>query len=925
MRIAKWGTYSFHAETTPDISKFFSNAELQNQNLARYDLPDSEHVRIRNSRISRAEPQLPLNIFPGTKTRRHPAPDIQFEAAEQIRSNETIPTLQSFSCSNLFATSRLDGQNGSEPSIFPHTYCPTASQIPKALLPSRSESQPTASDDVFTVRPCLSSENVCDRNQLDRRATEKPRYQMCSLLGRLSAGKPVYAQTARRYSLDCEYYATTGLGYKLRKVCSESDTMPRVSRHYLGHKTQRNVSVGVEVPIATQSTSRTAYIRQVVPKTISTPNGKTELCQFRDQKRSSSLPNSAILQSTAVKESPVPKSYHSAASSDRHKMVDKCDRCTHADTHECCNSSIDDRRFQYWLGRSDQRSFHYGYMEKDADVMARQQERNVCRVRSGSPRTKSPTRCADTATDRQPDSGFLYQQRRRHKIKEITQTNSTAALGFRHIKRASSCSILSRKIQRRSRRSITPEKVSRMASHSRSHINHFPNVGDARDGSVRVQDGSCDTEVRLDGRTRSPGTTSQRVLSPMALRARVVISTTEFDSASSQSPEPSQRQVHPYCPEMEQSVLASRCSTPRSETSLSDSRSSSKSNRHSNRCTPAGNSRSAFGSMADFGWQDMLTKWTNQEQDLLMSSWRPSTKNTYRPAWARWRRWCNSHSIDFKNPNAEQVARYLAYLHCDVGLAYKTILLHKSVISTFTHLNSSMDLSKNFFVKHMLKAISVARVKPVKPPIWNPKLLLQFLSSYKLDNTNLYQVSKHTATLLLLASGRRVHDLTLLRIDQNSLIDEDTSIVLWPAFGSKTDSVNHRQSGWRLREHPDNQLNVIFWIRELLKLSSYRRQNIDHLFITARGEAKPAPRTVIGGWVKSLLKDAGIEASPGSCRSAVASLNWLENFPLDKILATGNWRTVHTFRNYYKKEIRDYNAVRINSLSLSNYFDPVTE
>ncbi|KAL4718637.1 hypothetical protein ACJJTC_015266 [Scirpophaga incertulas] len=49
------------------------------------------------------------------------------------------------------------------------------------------------------------------------------------------------------------------------------------------------------------------------------------------------------------------------------------------------------------------------------------------------------------------------------------------------------------------------------------------------------------------------------------------------------------------------------------------------------------------------------------------------------------------------------------------------------------------------------------------------------------------------------------------------------------------------------------------------------------------------------GWIKAVLREAGIEASPGSVRSAVSSLNWLENYPIEKILTTGNWRQEHTF------------------------------
>lgn len=225
----------------------------------------------------------------------------------------------------------------------------------------------------------------------------------------------------------------------------------------------------------------------------------------------------------------------------------------------------------------------------------------------------------------------------------------------------------------------------------------------------------------------------------------------------------------------------------------------------------------------------------------------------------------------------------------------------------------------------MLKAISVSSCRPAKPPIWNPKLLLQYMTMYNINENNLYQVSRHTATLLLLSSGRRVHDLTLLGIDIDNLIDEGNAIVLWPIFGSKTDNVNCRQSGWRLKEHPVKQLNMVFWIKRLLHVSSDKRNSINNLFITATGVVRPASRTVIGNWIKSLLQEAGINAPPGSIRSAVASLNWIEKFPIDQILATGNWRQEHTFQNYYRKEMINDNLNNNNneSVSLSNYFVPV--
>ncbi|XP_061384780.1 uncharacterized protein LOC133320416 [Danaus plexippus] len=314
--------------------------------------------------------------------------------------------------------------------------------------------------------------------------------------------------------------------------------------------------------------------------------------------------------------------------------------------------------------------------------------------------------------------------------------------------------------------------------------------------------------------------------------------------------EPGQRTPCYNSSEMAKGVLPIGSSEP---SLISNSRSEPCTSRHANRNTPTGSSKITTGSLADFGWQEILTGWTESEQRLLRSSWRDSTLNTYKPAWIRWKKWCDLNSVDHKFPNGSRVARYLAHLHCDIGLAYRTILVHKSV-----------DLSSDFFIKHILRAISISREKLAKPPIWNPKKLLDYVSSHNPNKNSLFDVSRHAATL---ASGRRIHDLTLLRIDNQSLLYEEGDLIFWPAFGSKTDNANHRRSGWRLKPHPIQNLNTNFWIKRVLTLSSDRRKDLNHLFITPRAVVKPASRTMIGGWVKSLLKDADIEASPGSVKS----------------------------------------------------------
>ncbi|XP_050673481.1 uncharacterized protein LOC126971302 [Leptidea sinapis] len=410
----------------------------------------------------------------------------------------------------------------------------------------------------------------------------------------------------------------------------------------------------------------------------------------------------------------------------------------------------------------------------------------------------------------------------------------------------------------------------------------------------------------------------------MELSASMVVPPAKLDSSGIAALKRGSGPLHIDSPTMDEILLDSRHPAQSNTSPVSHCKSSQSTGRHKDVDASTSNTRNPVGSVADFGWSEVIEDWSEEDKALLLSSWRKSTLNTYAPAWRKWKEWCAKGSTNFKFPSPTEVARYLAYLHNVEGLAYRTILVHKSVISIFTNITNNVDLSSNFFIKHILKAISVSRVKSLKPPIWDPKILTSHLSKVNPNENNMFEVSKRTAILLLLSSGRRVHDLTLLHIGSGNFIDKGDSVLLWPVFGSKTDKADHRQSGWKMLKNTNQKICCVYWIRRLIQVSQERREkgNYSHLFITTRGSPRPATRTIIGGWVKSAPKDAGINAPPGSVRSAVGSLNWLENFSIDQILSTGNWKSEHTFRKYYQKQIIS-NVNNQESLSLSNYFNAV--
>ncbi|KOB77946.1 putative reverse transcriptase-7 [Operophtera brumata] len=151
----------------------------------------------------------------------------------------------------------------------------------------------------------------------------------------------------------------------------------------------------------------------------------------------------------------------------------------------------------------------------------------------------------------------------------------------------------------------------------------------------------------------------------------------------------------------------------------------------------------------------------------------------------------------------------------------------------------------------------------------------------------------------------------ILHIDADHFQDNGDNIIMHPVFGSKTDNYVHRQSSWKLKENQEKIVCPVRWLRKLIDVS----RHADIIVILVR----PASRTVIGGWIKTLLRDAGVEATPGSTRSASASLNWLENHKIEEIMEKGNWRVPNTFANFYSAEIISFQ----NNKNLSNSFEAV--
>ncbi|KAI5640702.1 hypothetical protein NE865_07020 [Phthorimaea operculella] len=290
--------------------------------------------------------------------------------------------------------------------------------------------------------------------------------------------------------------------------------------------------------------------------------------------------------------------------------------------------------------------------------------------------------------------------------------------------------------------------------------------------------------------------------------------------ASSECPQFSKRQVFDNLSQVDERSLEIGLESASAAVTLSDPQPTESVSRHINRSSTSSPPVSHLGGMVSTGWNELLHSWPPSLRSVIESSWRASTLGTYKSAWSKWTTWCDSRSINPIDPTAADIAFYLAHLFRFVKLSYKTILVHKSVIVNFSNPLKSAELSSHALVQRVLKGIAnESAAKSHMPPIWNPQVVITWLMNNESRTDSLFEVSRRCALILLLASERRVHDLTLLSIAPGNFIMESESVVMWPVFGSKTDSLSHRQSGWQLTAGAHPNVDPIRWIRLLLEIS----------------------------------------------------------------------------------------------------------
>lgn len=714
----------------------------------------------------------------------------------------------------------------------------------------------------------------------------------------------------------------SGLVSKFGKIDLKSYKRDRVSRNNLEYGLESNKSP------RRQSTSvviraRSGHQRRSMDLAFGNVSfGQIGFRFLGSSTRSSANQASSKGRSKIARRSSKSKVSRSGSGVRRLQMVDTEREVYRQDFRTNSDSFYNHRRFGRRLGCSNRESSPLRLLDKRAIQMAHQQERALCSLHRVDKVQEGSLRSVSHASIRQPHCGCLFTQSRRDEI-NCSAGGDTEDFVFSSKTAGDYSRVLhSRSLQFDRRLSFEKQDPARLAFTARNQEQDLPKVGYSSDRSFCVKSVKGSSSLRIIRSRRSPGVLHERVQSSLALSPSVVVSTTSSHTQGTSASEQVIRDVPDSGSTVGEGLLEERSQTQGAGGALPNLRREQTSSRSFNESTPAEGRGFLFRGLESTGWGDLVLGLEGEDIDLVQAAWRDSTWRTYESAWKQWVAWCKSKGVYPGSAQPQQLVAYLSYLSRVRGLALQTILVHKSVIATLADPGREKLLSSHPLVTATIKAIGIRRSMSSKSrlTIWNVQDLIEWLRSNIPDKSSIYQVSRHVAFLLLLASGRRIHDLTLLCVDSEHCERSESSITFWPMFGSKTDNMRFRQSGWHLSSSGDPVLDLVAWVNCLIDLSENRRRAREclfNLFITTRGEVKAASRTVIAGWLKATFKDLGIESGPGSIRSAVASNDFQHDVPLDSILARGNWRGSKNFFKHYCKMVDRARGENVNVLGNS--------
>ena len=162
-------------------------------------------------------------------------------------------------------------------------------------------------------------------------------------------------------------------------------------------------------------------------------------------------------------------------------------------------------------------------------------------------------------------------------------------------------------------------------------------------------------------------------------------------------------------------------------------------------------------------------KLSSEASDLLLSSWRQKTSQSYDSLSKKWISWCTERQCDPISGPIEDVVNFLAHLYKE-GYQYRSLNAYRSAIASMHIPIEGVSIGQHPLVSRLLKGAFQSR-----PPLpryqgtWDVSVVLHHIGGHQLDQSlSLKELSLRTVMLLALTRPSRSADISKLRIQKYS-------------------------------------------------------------------------------------------------------------------------------------------------------------
>ena len=222
------------------------------------------------------------------------------------------------------------------------------------------------------------------------------------------------------------------------------------------------------------------------------------------------------------------------------------------------------------------------------------------------------------------------------------------------------------------------------------------------------------------------------------------------------------------------------------------------------------------------------------------------------------------------------------------------------------------NLGDNKFVKQYIKGVYNENPPSARySQIWDPATVLNVLVNTPwtpFSEVRLELLVQKLIFLILLITGQRGQFIFALDLNNTEITDEKIT------FKIENSDFKQGRPGYKpglvtiKRYHVNQELCTVTLLEEYLKRTADYRGDLTKIFITTKRPFRPVSWDTVSRWIKSLLREAGVDTTEfgaGSTRAASSSKASCQGVPLQEIMSAAGWSQASTFTRFYKKEVRE--------------------